>query len=670
MGVIFILAVFFSFLVNISYAAETYVPGEAITIGEFIYNDDYTPSTDDCTISIYSPAGATLVNEATMTDNASGWHYYPYTTPGVEGKYPTFITCGTLIGGDLMKLDKSFVLKNSVVTDSSIATSVWASGTRTLSSFGSLVSDTASSVWSSPTRDLTGFGTLVSDIWANGTRTLTSGAAPSAADIWSYGTRNLTDATLSSGSLATLANVTSATSPLATAAMLTAVKASTDTIDWSDITTIKNNVATLITEIGTGNIAAIKTSTDDIAWADIDGIVTDTGLIKAKTDTIAWANVADIKTKTDTIDWANVTGIKTKTDTILWTDIAALATSAELASAVTDINDNTDANTTTITNAIAALNDITAADVWANGTRTLTSSSAASWSATTSDFGSITAGSKYLALLTTVFDGTLTDSANLPTVTIYDPSRNVVVSGVPMTKTADGIYSYSYTTAGAAEAGTWETVFSVTVEPGKTLSGNDYWSIATSPAQVIINSISDNIIPQVSANVTVTNEGLTGYEYQYEWCVVSTASNVCGGGDDVFHGLAAKYINPGEDFNTTLTADVLTAGNYYFKLVVYFGTESSGASRSFAAVAGAGGAGGAGGGGGGGGAAAGALPDIGTCSKPADFNCDNKVNSIDFSILLFYWKSQPPFKNAYVDMNKDGKIDSVDFSILLYRWDK
>lgn len=56
--------------------------------------------------------------------------------------------------------------------------------------------------------------------------------------------------------------------------------------------------------------------------------------------------------------------------------------------------------------------------------------------------------------------------------------------------------------------------------------------------------------------------------------------------------------------------------------------------------------------------------------KRSDFNCDTKINSIDFSILLYFWKSNPPFSNQYVDINKDGKIDSVDFSILLYDWDK
>lgn len=53
---------------------------------------------------------------------------------------------------------------------SGLVASVWAHGTRTLTSFGTLVAD----VWSHGTRTLTSFGTLVSDIWSAATRTLTA----------------------------------------------------------------------------------------------------------------------------------------------------------------------------------------------------------------------------------------------------------------------------------------------------------------------------------------------------------------------------------------------------------------------------------------------------------------------------------------------------------------
>ena len=204
-----------------------------------------------------------------------------------------------------------------------------------------------------------------------------------------------------------------------------------------------------------------------------------------------------------------------------------------------------------------------------------------------SDFGTIIPGDTYLATVNTIYNSTLTDSLNVPTITIYDPSRNVIVSNVAMTRSGVGTYGYSYVTSGSAPSGVWESIISATVESGKTLPGNDYFNVAAAPPQVIVNSITDTSIPTIGADVTITNEGTFGYEYQYEWCVVSAINNACGGGDDVFHSTAAKFINPGQDFNTTLTAEVPTVGTYYFKVIAYFGTESSGASRSFTATAGA-----------------------------------------------------------------------------------
>ena len=115
---ILILVVIFS-LPNFVFASEIYSPEETITIGEFIYNDDYTPKTNVCTISIYSPSNVVLVDNVTINDNATGWHYYSYLTPTVEGKYATFISCGSLVGGDLLKLDKTFiVLRNQLLINS------------------------------------------------------------------------------------------------------------------------------------------------------------------------------------------------------------------------------------------------------------------------------------------------------------------------------------------------------------------------------------------------------------------------------------------------------------------------------------------------------------------------------------------------------------------------
>lgn len=194
------------------------------------------------------------------------------------------------------------------------------------------------------------------------------------------------------------------------------------------------------------------------------------------------------------------------------------------------------------------------------------------------------------------------------------------------------------------------------------------------PAQVIINAVSATVVPSVSANVTITNEGIFGYEYDYEWCVVATIGNACGGGDDVFYSSAAKYIDVDEDWNTNLPATVPTPGTYFFKVVVYFGADSSQASQSFSITAS--------GGGGGGGTPTPTVPitpiipptaveepPVDECNG-ADFNHDNLVNSVDFSILLAFWKTSPPFRNPCVDINKDNNVNSVDFSILLYEWTK
>lgn len=103
------------------------------------------------------------------------------------------------------------------------AAAIWAVGSRTLTSFGSLVADiwayatrvltagtnlndiTAASVWSVGTRTLTSVGTLISDIWSAVTRTLTSGTKDSEIDTINTIVGNLPN----SGSLNDLATLVS-----------------------------------------------------------------------------------------------------------------------------------------------------------------------------------------------------------------------------------------------------------------------------------------------------------------------------------------------------------------------------------------------------------------------------------------------------------------------------
>ncbi len=55
----------------------------------------------------------------------------------------------------------------------------------------------------------------------------------------------------------------------------------------------------------------------------------------------------------------------------------------------------------------------------------------------------------------------------------------------------------------------------------------------------------------------------------------------------------------------------------------------------------------------------------------ADFNIDERVNIIDFSILIFYWEKDPSvgeITNICVDLNNNRIVDIYDFSILMHEW--
>jgi len=56
---------------------------------------------------------------------------------------------------------------------------------------------------------------------------------------------------------------------------------------------------------------------------------------------------------------------------------------------------------------------------------------------------------------------------------------------------------------------------------------------------------------------------------------------------------------------------------------------------------------------------------IEAATQTSDLNNDQKINLIDFSIILYNWGTP---KNSATDLNNDGKVDLIDFSIMLYYW--
>ncbi len=437
MGLIFCLVVFgfFSIFVASANSYQKIAPGDTVTLGEFVFDDDFTPTTTPCMITIINPSGTEVVSPTLMSANADGWHYYNYTTSGSAGHgiWPSIMTCGSAINGDLVKADKSFLVGTS----------------------------TAQAIWD--------------------------------ADISSFTT---------AGSI--------------------------------------------------GRAFADNRVFEFVAGGEI----------------LAGSGSNNYKAKLYIYDFSSQPVNATSTPTI------------------------------TIKNASGSTFEI----------------------------------------------GTMDDYAGV----------------------GNGIYEYITTIGSGQGAGRWEAIATIGTANSPIIISK-YFEVEASPARVTINSITDNTVSSITTNFVIANEGSAGYEYHYEYCVVDTIGNVCGGGDDIAYGMAAEFIEAGveEQFNKTLT--VSSTGIYYWKVAVYWGTEKSVAVLQFNAVAET--VSPPSGGGGGGGGAPPTVPPSSTCSG-ADFNKDGIVNSVDFSILLFFWKTQPPFNNPCVDINKDEQVNSVDFSILLYQWGK
>jgi hypothetical protein len=155
---------------------ERFSPGDAVTISEFVSNDDFTPYTSDCTLVVYKPDGSsfTIPGGATMDkDVANGRHYKSFTPDSTVGIWPATMSCGTA-GVDLSVLDKTFTVGYANVSTDAISTSVWSATNRTLTSFGSLVADVSTAVWSNVSRTLTsrqiGVGEYIAGVSSRFTR--------------------------------------------------------------------------------------------------------------------------------------------------------------------------------------------------------------------------------------------------------------------------------------------------------------------------------------------------------------------------------------------------------------------------------------------------------------------------------------------------------------------
>ena len=197
------------------------------TIGEFLFDDEYTPiATASCDLTSRYPNGTVFLNGVSLSGTSDGWYGYDLDTTGEsEGFYRSQICCTH--ESEYLCIDKSYIISQtnltaqevedaildaqltdhtdagsagdalsntSTLVSSDIESAVWDADLLNFSnagSFGNFVQGitniTAGEIWSNSVRSLTTFGTLVTDIWENDERTLTEDVS---ADISNLATKN------------------------------------------------------------------------------------------------------------------------------------------------------------------------------------------------------------------------------------------------------------------------------------------------------------------------------------------------------------------------------------------------------------------------------------------------------------------------------------------------
>lgn len=171
--------------------------GQAITFYCFYVASKVGKTGITVTIDVYDAAGNLEVSGGSATAVGGGLYKYTLASGSVDaaGEYTAiFKTSDATVDAQqipaLWVVGKPWV-ENIDATISSRSTltaqQVWEYTTRTLTSFGTLVTD----IWGHSTRTLTSFGTLVADVWGHSSRTLTS-LGTLAADVWSHSSRTLT----------------------------------------------------------------------------------------------------------------------------------------------------------------------------------------------------------------------------------------------------------------------------------------------------------------------------------------------------------------------------------------------------------------------------------------------------------------------------------------------
>ncbi len=186
---------------NLATAADT--PGREpvfrllLDAGADTPNTTWVPVAGDVLVSL--DYGATWNNIATLPALTAGNHAWKYVFSQAETNCRLLLVAtkdqgSPVIGADFFAIETvgsaSGELPGDYFSTTSMGTPISTAQAAHLDADVSANSPAA--VWANSTRSLTTFGTLVSDIWANATRTLSS-FGTLAADVWAASVRALTD---------------------------------------------------------------------------------------------------------------------------------------------------------------------------------------------------------------------------------------------------------------------------------------------------------------------------------------------------------------------------------------------------------------------------------------------------------------------------------------------
>jgi|GEM_PF-3322091 len=101
-------------------------PSTDCILGEYVFDGSGNPiTTQVCTIDIRNPSGDLIVDDAAMTADGFGWHYYTVNISSPPGLYKALVYCNN--SGDKGYLNKTFILGTSfddLATSSDISSAV------------------------------------------------------------------------------------------------------------------------------------------------------------------------------------------------------------------------------------------------------------------------------------------------------------------------------------------------------------------------------------------------------------------------------------------------------------------------------------------------------------------------------------------------------------------